>query len=184
MSRAVFREAVRLLEHHQIARMRRGPGGGLFVTAPGVEATTEAIAMHVERNGITAGQLFEVRTAIEMAVLDRVLEHPDPEIVARLDDALAAEQSATRSEFVGVGHDLHDVLAELSGNRVLQLLTQVLVRLSGGAPPRPRTRSTRCRPRTSIGSTRGLVDAIVDGDRELARHRAQRHLQELERWVR
>ncbi len=84
VSRAVFREAVRLLEHHQIARMRRGPGGGLFVTAPGVEATTEAIAMHVERHGITPSQLFEVRTAIELAVLDRVLEHPDPEIVGRL----------------------------------------------------------------------------------------------------
>ena len=31
VSRALLREAVRLLEHHQIARMRRGPGGGLFV---------------------------------------------------------------------------------------------------------------------------------------------------------
>ena len=34
VSRALLREAVRLLEHHQIARMRRGPGGGLFVMAP------------------------------------------------------------------------------------------------------------------------------------------------------
>ena len=33
VSRAVFREAVRILEHHQIATMRRGPGGGLFVVA-------------------------------------------------------------------------------------------------------------------------------------------------------
>ena len=31
VSRAVFREAVRLLEHLQVARMRRGPGGGLVV---------------------------------------------------------------------------------------------------------------------------------------------------------
>ncbi len=130
VSRAVLREAVRLLEHLQIARMRRGPGGGLFVTAPGVEATTEAIARHVERNRITPAQLFEVRSAIEMTVLDRVLEHPDPTIVAALEEALAAEQSATRSEFVTVGHDLHGVLADLSGNRVLQLLTEVLIRLT------------------------------------------------------
>ena len=34
VSRALLREAVRLLEHHHIARMRRGPGGGLFVMAP------------------------------------------------------------------------------------------------------------------------------------------------------
>ena len=31
-SRDVFREALRLLEHHQVATMRRGPGGGLFVS--------------------------------------------------------------------------------------------------------------------------------------------------------
>ena len=28
LSRAVFREAVRIVEHLQVARMRRGPGGG------------------------------------------------------------------------------------------------------------------------------------------------------------
>lgn len=184
VSRAVFREAVRLLEHHQIVRMRRGPGGGLFVTAPGAEATTEAIAVHVERHRITPSQLFEVRRAIELAVLDRVLEHPDPEVVVRLRDALMAEQEATRSEFVGVGHDLHEVLAELSGNRVLQLLTQVLVRLSRlrATPPDDAVDTV---PAAHIHEVHTrLVDAVIAGDRELARHRAQRHLQELERWVR
>ena len=34
VSRSVLREAVRLVEHHQVARMRRGPGGGLIVTEP------------------------------------------------------------------------------------------------------------------------------------------------------
>src|SRR5205809_51921 len=33
VSRSVLREAVRLVEHHQVARMRRGPNGGLFVVA-------------------------------------------------------------------------------------------------------------------------------------------------------
>jgi DNA-binding FadR family transcriptional regulator len=34
VSRAVLREAVRLVEHHGAARMRRGPSGGLVVQAP------------------------------------------------------------------------------------------------------------------------------------------------------
>src|SRR5205823_10135158 len=34
VSRQVLREAVRLLEHHGVAKMRRGPGGGLVVTEP------------------------------------------------------------------------------------------------------------------------------------------------------
>ena len=52
VSRAVLREAVRVLEHHQVARMRRGPGGGLFVAEPGVEAVTEAVALQIDRLGI------------------------------------------------------------------------------------------------------------------------------------
>ena len=185
VSRAVLREAVRLLEHLQIARMRRGPGGGLFVTAPGVEATTEAIARHVERNRITPAQLFEVRSAIEMAVLDRVLEHPDPAIVA------CAEGGARRravGDPVGVRHG-----RPRPARRARRAVGQ-----SGAAavdpgvgPPHPQPGDPaggRGRPvadrRRSRTSTRGLVDAIIAGDRELARHRARHHLTELERWVR
>ncbi|MCU1365807.1 MAG: GntR domain protein [Ilumatobacteraceae bacterium] len=184
VSRGVLREAVRLLEYLQIARMRRGPGGGLFVTAPGVEATTEAIALHVERNEITPSQLFEVRTAVEMAVLDRVLDLPDDAVAPRLHEALAAERAASRAEFVTVGHDLHRVLAEVSGNHVLQLLTQVLVTLTRRRATAPDDAVDRV-PAADITLVHsGLVDAIVQGDRALARLRARQHLVALERWVR
>ena len=76
------------------------------------------------------------------------------------------------------------MLAELSGNRVLQLLTQVLVRLSRRRATPPDDAVDKV-PAVHINRVHTrLVEAIVDGDRELARHRAQRHLQELERWVR
>jgi len=44
VSRAVFREAVRLVENQQVATMRRGPGGGLVVTEPTVDAIIDAAA--------------------------------------------------------------------------------------------------------------------------------------------
>jgi len=34
VSRSVLREAVRLVEHHQVARMRPGPNGGLILVRP------------------------------------------------------------------------------------------------------------------------------------------------------
>src|SRR5262245_15204814 len=43
VSRAVFREAVRLVEHHQVATMRRGRSGGLVVRAPDATAVTAAM---------------------------------------------------------------------------------------------------------------------------------------------
>ena len=137
ISRAVLREAVRVLEHHQIARMRRGPGGGLFVAEPGVEATTGAVALYLDRRGIQPNHLFEVRGIIEMTVLDRVVATLDDDKIATLEAVLEVERTASPEEFPVVGHDLHEVLAELSGNRVLSLLTDVLIRLSRGIQATP-----------------------------------------------
>ena len=48
VSRAAFREAVRLLEHHGVARMRRGPGGGLIVSTPDSSVVTGAAALFLD----------------------------------------------------------------------------------------------------------------------------------------
>src|SRR5258707_14325159 len=45
VSRAVFREAVRLLVHQQVARTRRGPGGGMVITEPTVDAVIDRFAV-------------------------------------------------------------------------------------------------------------------------------------------
>jgi DNA-binding FadR family transcriptional regulator len=172
-----------VLEHHQIARMRRGPGGGLFVAEPGVEAITDAVALHVDRGGIGPQHLFEVRGAVEMTVLDRVVATLDDDGRAQLAQALAHERAASREEFLVVGHDLHNVLARVSGNRVLEVLTLVLTRLSRlrtsappGAPdPVPVGDVIRVHER--------IVEAIVAGDIETARHRMRRHLDALVDWV-
>ena len=140
VSRAVLREAVRVLEHHQVARMRRGPGGGLFVAEPGVAATTEAVALHLHRLAITLTQLFEVRTAIEIAVLERGVPRLGTGDVEALQHALDAERSATAVELRELAHGVHAVLAGISGNRVLELLTLVLLRLTRiHHGPTPRT---------------------------------------------
>lgn len=184
VSRAVLREAVRVLEHHQVARMRRGPGGGLFVAEPGVEAITEAVALQIDRLGIRPVHLLEVRSAVEMAVLDLVLDTIDEAGEARLRDALAAEREATTEEFVVMGHDLHGVLAAVAGNRVLELLTLVLVRLARihSAAPAGRPASDPV-PTGDVMHVHGrIVEAILARDPELARHRMRRHLDALVAW--
>ena len=183
VSRAVLREAVRVLEHHQVARMRRGPGGGLFVTAPDAAAVTDAVALHVDRLGIGPSHLFEVRAAVEMAGLDRVMSGLDDAGRARIEQALEVERSATGQQLSVIGHDLHDVLAEVGGNRVLELLTMVLTRLTRSrmpvAPAEPDPLSTQA----VVDVHQRIVDAIVAGDRDLARHRMRRHLDALIHWT-
>ena len=74
-------------------------------------------------------------------------------------------------------------LAEVGGNRVLELLTMVLTRLTRSrmpaAPAEPDPRSTRA----VVDVHQRIVDAIVAGDRDLARHRMRRHLDALVHWT-
>lgn len=128
VSRAVLREAVRVLEHHQIACMRRGPGGGLFVAEPGIGATTDALAVRLSRAGVVPADLVEVLSIIETTALNRLKDGLDEVAIARLRGLLDGGRAAVGER--ATGHDVQVVLATLSGNRVLELLTAVLVQLS------------------------------------------------------
>ena len=182
VSRAVLREAVRVLEHHQVARMRRGPGGGLQVTAPGIDATTVAIALHLDRIGVEAEHLYEVRRNLEMTVLDRVIAGVDTDGVEKL-EAVLAHPHETQIEITRLGQDLHTLLATLSGNRVLELLTDVIVRLSRGHARRAPLTSPVPPLEELHAAHREIVDAITARDAALARYRMRRHLDTLPRWV-
>ena len=77
------------------------------------------------------------------------------------------------------------MLADLSGNRVLALLTDVLITLSRGLSitsdePVDEALATD----EVIHTHRRIVEAILARDVELARHRMRRHLDAIIHWVR
>ena len=71
VSRNVLREAARLLEFHRVATMRRGPGGGLVVTAPDGRPVIDAARAYVEYRRISPGQLTEVWVPIQCDAVRR-----------------------------------------------------------------------------------------------------------------
>ncbi|MCU1344762.1 MAG: GntR family transcriptional regulator [Acidimicrobiia bacterium] len=182
VSRAVLREAIRLLEHLQICAMRRGPGGGLFVVQPGVESATAAMATLLEHRGIKPAHLFEVRMAVELTILDLALKRLDEPAAIRLQEALEAERKASLLEFSRVGHDLHGVLASIVDNPVLELLSLALIHLTRlHQQQRPEYPSLPSAEVTAIHSA--IVEAVLARDIGLARHRLRRHLEALQLWV-
>lgn len=180
VSRAVLREAVRLLEHHQIARMRRGPGGGLFVFEPSASAVTEITAIYLARRGMEVASLGELRTGVEVALAGLAAERIDPAGAALLNEAIGREHAAgdqDRNEGAG---DLHAVVACAARNRVLELVALVLIRLSRlyqierlGLQVRRHARADAVRAHEAIAA------AVRTGDRELSRLRMRRHLEAL-----
>ena len=130
VSRSVLREAVRLVEHHQVARMRRGPNGGLLICEPDAGPATRAVVIYLEYLGTTLGDLLNARLVLEPLAASLAAERIDEAGIERLRAVLREEQQwkpglpAPREEF-------HIALAERSKNPVLQLFIDVLMRLTG-----------------------------------------------------
>jgi DNA-binding FadR family transcriptional regulator len=185
VSRAVFREAVRLLEHHHVAEMRRGPGGGMFVTAPSVDAVTDVVAVYLARHGLLVADLVDLRNRLELVLVELATERIDEGGAARLRDALEQEKSASDAELAEAGYDLHGVIAALAGNRALELVTLVLIRLTRLHQIDRLSDAVRQKVKDEVPRTHeGIAKAMLEGDGELARYRLRRHLEVLAKYLR
>jgi len=178
-SRAVLREAVRLLDYHHVASMRRGPGGGLFVEAPDASALTDIVAIYLRRRGVSADHVVEVLVGLEVAVVDRVADrltgHDAEPVAATLRSYLdrgSAEETVT-------GVSWHSMLASLTGNRAVEILHRVTMSLgwlffSRMAESDPSV--WRLNEPSAVGPAhRGITEALLAGDRELATMRMRSH---------
>jgi DNA-binding FadR family transcriptional regulator len=179
VSRAVLREAVRLLEHHQIARMRRGPGGGLFVFEPSASAVTEIVAIYLARRGMRLADLAELRTGVEVAIAGLAASRIDRDGAARLSQALERE-AASPDDQADVLHDVHVAVAGAAHSRVLELIALVLIRLSRLYEIERLAPKGRKHMRAEVlRAHQAIAAAVESGDQELARHRMRRHLEAL-----
>lgn len=190
VSRAVLREAVRLVEHHNVAVMKRGPGGGLVVTEPDVSAVVRAVSTYLDRTDATAVHLFDARTVLELHAVGQAGRLLSEDGIIELRECLAAERrpdSATGRPF---DSRLHQRLARLSGNPALALLVECLITLTdretltGGetltdGEPGIESRSNRGGDERFREAHATIVDALIAGDVPLAQHRMNRHLSEL-----
>ncbi|TQM11324.1 DNA-binding FadR family transcriptional regulator [Pseudonocardia kunmingensis] len=163
VGRAMFREAVRILEHNGVAQMRQGPGGGLVVARPDPVRVVQALALYLEWLAVTPADLLEVRAAVELRVVELAAARfpgADPEPLLA---SLTAAPDGGRAE-AGV----LVTLAGLAGNRLLALFTAAFGRLSSFRTAEP-----------AHDALARIVDAVVVGDSSLARNRTARYLQVL-----
>ncbi|MCU1458761.1 MAG: hypothetical protein JWL73_2853 [Actinomycetia bacterium] len=190
VSRAVLREAIRLLEHHGVAGMRRGPGGGLILTEPNDQAVVRSVTLLLEYEHVTSAQLFEARMAIELNAVELASERITEPGIAALREALEVELEA--ADQLGPLPDpsldrIHELIAEATGNPAMRLFVAVLGQLTSlHAMPSYRTGSARELRRQALGAHtahEAIVEAVVAGDSALARHRMLRHLQAIAPWV-
>jgi DNA-binding FadR family transcriptional regulator len=186
VSRSAIREAVRLLEHHSIAWMRRGPNGGLIVARPDLDAGVEAMALYLDYRGATAADLLPVRKELELGCVDLVASRAsEPEVRERLEKALTVTPDTPADEVSRLAHELHLAVAELAGNPVLVFLIRTMTSLwARHTADEPSIQLVPAeKPAEAVAHAHlAIVEAIASGDRGLARRRMARHLDAVSLW--
>jgi DNA-binding FadR family transcriptional regulator len=129
VSRPTLREALRLLSASQLIRVGRGRAGGIFVArtpSEGMSANlSESIALMLAADTITMDELLDARLSLEVPLAGRAAANGTDEVVARLEQAVAAAEGHQpgTDPFNQADTTFHQVLADAAGNVLLRGLT-------------------------------------------------------------
>jgi len=171
VSRSSLREALRLLEVQGLIGIRPGPGAGTVVgrVLPGNLSRT--LTLHLHMLGANYDELLEAWVESEPLLARLAALNPDREKVRTSLSPFLDEDHAWA---VREGLQFHDIVAELADNRVLALslrsigfivTEQVLTSAERGELEQQ-----------IVHDHRGLAEAIIAGDAELAANRMREHI--------
>jgi DNA-binding FadR family transcriptional regulator len=183
IGRAQFREAVRILENHSVVRMQRGVAGGMLVAAPDGRAVVRVVSLYLTYKGMNSAHIRDLREELEAATLRMTIDRLTDEGVRRLNGVLELERNWPDEDFPAVSHDLHAVIAELSGNRTLALLQSIVMQLTAERLHSGDPRRVTEPPQAVRRAHRAIVEAIIARDAPLAQRRMDKHLRAIARWT-
>jgi DNA-binding FadR family transcriptional regulator len=188
VSRAVFREAMRIVDHHGVAEMRRGPGGGLVVAEPDMDAAIRTVSLHLQFQRLAPSEINEVRMALELTTVRLATERLTPEgedllrrhLDRELENIMHTRELGRRAGDLPT-HDFHLLVAEATGNPALRLFVQIAAEVTSLQSPRSESLD-----RTAADVHRAhsrIAEAILQGDAAAAERRMRRHLETVLRYV-
>jgi DNA-binding FadR family transcriptional regulator len=179
VSRAVLREALRLLEWDSFVTIRRGFGGGAVVTLPDVRVPARYCGLLLQTRGTT------------LEDVDRALKVLEPELVSLLaassgrsteilEVALRASERSmdNASAFILAGSHFHELLPTALGNQPLTVLLGIIREIRGRHNLLALTHSVDegANHRRTLATHRAVLTLINDGAADEAASLWLRHM--------
>ncbi len=130
VARTTLREALRVLESQGLIAIRRGRSGGPVVTHPNLEPIATALAVTLQLQQTTVGDLDAARRMIEPQIAGQLARSRDQRAIAAIEAAVdLAAEAAERNDGAAFGlaaARVHETLVEQSGNKTLATLSKML----------------------------------------------------------
>ncbi len=132
ISRAVLREALRILEAESLIRIRRGVKGGAEVCAPRIEVTARHFGLLLQLMGTTVADLFRARLAFEPIAARLLAQRGLGSGAERLERLLEEEKRLLDHPrmFAHTAVQFYEEVARQCGNQILALVCIMLRRLN------------------------------------------------------
>ena len=173
-SRAVVREALRLLEDGGLIRTQPGRNGGAVVCAPGTNRILLDIDTLLRMRKIGVEEVHEAQRLIEPLIVRLAIKKATAEDLASIRRTIELiEENPHDTELVHLQSGLfHTLLGEATHNRVVAIVAavirQIVFDLKYKGPPAEALLIARAHSR--------ILDAIEAGDVETATRRVIRHI--------
>ena len=168
VARTTLREALRVLESQGLIAIKRGRGGGPLVTHPSVEPIAMALAVTLQIQGTTIGDLDTARQLIEPQIAARLaVEHTDAQLATLTAAVDVAADAADRSDGIAFGlaaAHVHETLVTLSGNNTLSTIARLLQNMVQAYYLQRMDVVEPSLMQRAVRGYRKLVTLIADGD--------------------
>jgi GntR family transcriptional repressor for pyruvate dehydrogenase complex len=131
VSQVPVREAVKSLEHIGLLTVKRGSGGGVFVSEPSLEPFSRFFTLLLSMGKASVQEITEARLMVEPGVAALAAQHAEAGQLEALRKAHQEYEAAVRQDKPRKVSDMefHVILAEASRNKVLEMLLKALVPL-------------------------------------------------------
>ncbi|HEY1292347.1 MAG TPA: GntR family transcriptional regulator [Chloroflexota bacterium] len=162
-SRAIVREALRMLEEEDLISLHAGRNGGAVIRKPGTERLVNAFDMLLRLQMTTQEDFYEARRLLEPLLVQLAIERATPDDIAALRHCLEPP------------HDRHNrfhrTLAEAAHNNVLAVVMHIIMELC--------LRQTNTGEFETVHLTEvhsAIIDAIEARDEQSATRRLIEHI--------
>jgi GntR family transcriptional regulator, transcriptional repressor for pyruvate dehydrogenase complex len=186
VSRPTLREAFRVLESESLIEVQRGVRGGARFTRPKRETLARYAGLILEYEDVTLKDVYDARASLETPMVVQLATTRNRAAIAELEEVIEREANLTGTAGVDARTDFHAAIARLSGNKTLQLVSEMLhhiiERANRSLQPTKGARADSAGRRASK-THRMVLDLIKAGEAEKAAELWNKHLAKAEEYV-